>query len=107
MMKGLQRKERVVSSASQPALNIARTVCRPTWAAPDFGSVDGSSGPGERTGSGGILGCEGIVEGNRVPCEAVAERDEALDSEEVYERFRYGWPVCLVALVDAVGKNTR
>jgi len=53
----------------------------------------------------GLLDCKGVVEGNRVPCEAVAERDEVLDAREVYIRFGDGRHVCLVELVDAMRRN--
>jgi len=48
----VRRKERAASSAGQLALTIAHTVCRPMQAGSDSGSVDGSSGPGARMGSG-------------------------------------------------------
>jgi hypothetical protein len=47
----------------------------------------------------GILDCEGVVEGNRVPCETVAEPDEGLYAEEIYVCFGDGRRVCLVELV--------
>jgi len=40
----------------QTALTIMRTVCRPTRAGSDSGSIDGSSRPGVRTGSGDPTG---------------------------------------------------
>jgi hypothetical protein len=56
--------------------------------------------------SGGeLLDREGVVEGNRVPYEAVAERGEALDAEKVYVRFVNGRRICLVELVDIVRGN--
>ena len=51
------------------------------------------------------MDCEAVVEGNCVPCEAVAERDEALYAEEIYVRFGDRRRVCLVELVDAVRSN--
>ena len=51
------------------------------------------------------MDCEGIVEGNRVLCEAIPERYEALDAEEVDERFGDGLRICLVELVDAARRN--
>jgi len=102
------REERAASSAGQPVLSIARTVCRPTHAGPGSGSVDGSNRPGARTGSGdpvGLLDCKGIEEGNHVPCGAVAERDEVLGAREVYVRFGDGRHVCLVELVNAMRRN--
>lgn len=53
----------------------------------------------------GILDCEGVVEGNHVSCEAVAERGEALEGEDVYARVRDGRCVCLVELVNVVRRN--
>jgi len=44
---------------------------------------------------------EGVIEGERVACEAVAERDEALHAEEIDVCFGDGRRVCLVELVDA------
>ncbi len=77
-----------------------------------MGSVNRWSGPATRmgpsdpaAGGGGVLDCEGVVEGNHTPLEAVAERDEALDAGEVYIRFGDGQLVCLVELVDAVIRN--
>ena len=52
----VRRKERAARSAIQQALTIARTVCGPTRAGSDSGSVDESSGPGARTGSGDPAG---------------------------------------------------
>ena len=54
---------------------------------------------------GGLLDCEGVVEGNRVARGAIAERDRALDVEKVYVRFGDGRRVCLVQLVDTVRGN--
>ena len=47
----------------------------------------------------------GVVEGNHISCEAVAERDEVLDIEEVYESFADRWRACLVKLVNVVRRN--
>ncbi len=43
-------------SAVQLALTITRTVCRPTRAGSDSGSIDRSSRPGARTGPGNLAG---------------------------------------------------
>ena len=82
-----------------------RTVCRPARTSSDSGGIDGSSGPDARVG---LLDCEareGAVEENRVPREAVAERDEVLDAEEVYVYFGDGPRFCLVKLVNAARRN--
>jgi hypothetical protein len=97
----------VSDGQSEPALSTARTVSRPTWPGSDSGGVDGSSGQSVRTGglvtwAGGLLDRKGVVEGNRIPCEAVAEREGVLDTEEVFVRFRNGRRVQLVELVDVV-----
>ena len=47
----------------------------------------------------GLLNCKGVVEENRVPCEAVAEQDE------VNVCFGYGLRVCLLELVGAVRRD--
>ena len=52
----VRRKESTASSAGQPALTIARTICRPKRAGSDSGGVDGSSGLGARTGPGDPAG---------------------------------------------------
>ena len=59
------------------------------------------------TQRGGVLDCEGVVEGNHVPCRAIAEREEALYAEEVYASGSGmdGWRVRLVKLVDVVRRN--
>ena len=49
-------KEGESSSQRELALSIVRTVCRPTRSDSDSGSVDGSSGPSARTGSGDPAG---------------------------------------------------
>jgi hypothetical protein len=51
----VRRKESGASSGDQPGFSIARTVSRPERAGSDVGSVEVSSGPGARTGSGGKL----------------------------------------------------
>jgi hypothetical protein len=63
----------------------------------DSGSVEGSSWPGAH---GALLDGEGVVEGDRVACKAVAERDEALHAEKIDVCFGDGPRVCLVELVD-------
>jgi len=53
----------------------------------------------------GLLDCESVLKGNHVPCQAVAERDESLDTDEIQVHFGDGQHVFLVELVDAVRKN--
>ena len=77
-----------------PVLSIARTDCRHTWVGSDSDSVDESSGPGAQTDCGDLVrdfwSVRVLLRGNHVPYEAIAEKDEALDSEEVYVRFGEG-----------------
>ena len=42
-----------------------------------------------------------------MPCEAVKERDEALDVEVVYGHFGDGRRLCLVGLADVVRNDRR
>lgn len=87
----VRRKQRAASrsSAGQPASSINEAL-RALSAGPrgqagsESGSVDVPDRPGTRMGSrdpaGGLLDSKGVVEGNCVPCEGVAERDEPLDA---------------------------
>jgi hypothetical protein len=55
----------------------------------------------------GVSGLRRCCRGEHIPCGAVAEREEALDAEEVCVRFklRDGRRVRLIELVDAVRRN--
>jgi hypothetical protein len=76
----------VCGGQREPALTTARTVSRPTRSGSDSGSVDGSSGPSARTGSGDP--------GDHTPCGAAAEREEVLDAEDICVRTLQGWTAC-------------
>jgi hypothetical protein len=104
------RRERR-SSAGQPTSTTARTCLWVHTGGLGFGCrrwVERAWSPwcahGLKRSGGGLLDCEGVVEGNRVP---VAEREEALGTEEICLRFWDRQRVYLVELVDAMRRNGR
>lgn len=107
------RKERAASSACRPALSIARMSAGHAGGS-RIRVVERSRARlmRARASANGLRKCGGWGSGlrerckgeSRVPCEAVAERDEVLDAEEIYACLR-GGHLCLVKPVDAGRRN--